>query len=107
MNMKGNEEERRGQDLSILLFPTRFKIYNTIKEAGKSLYASQIAEKIGVDRKLVSFHLSSLERAEFVTSEFGIQNDPPPTGPPKAVRYYTLTDKGDNILRELMEKIQE
>ena len=98
--------EIHAKDLSILLFPTRYNIYNTLKNSKKRLYASQIAEKIGVERKLVSFHLSSLERNGFVTSEFDVQNDPPEEGPPKAVRYYTLTDKAEKLLTELVEEIK-
>ena len=106
MGKKGNGSENSGKDLSILLFPTRYEIYRKLKEAGEPLYASEIAEKIGVDRKLISFHLSSLERHGFVTSEFGVQNKPPPTGPPKAVRYYTLTSKADTVLREFKDKLK-
>jgi len=92
------------EDISILLFPTRYNIYKVLKEAGTPLYAQQIGDKLGLDRKLVSFHLAILEQNGFVISNYGVAN--PSKGAPKAVRYYTLTEKADKVIRGFIEKFR-
>ena len=92
------------EDILVLLYPTRYEIYVTLKDAGEPLNASQISEKLGLCRKLISRHLSKLEEGGFVTSTLRVQKTP--RGPRRRVRYYKLTYKADRILREFKEKLK-
>lgn len=87
-----------------LLLPTRYRICKLLEDAPKAMYASQIAEKLALERKLVSFHLSWLEEHEFVRSEFGLAN--PANTAPKAVRYYKPTGKAKALLSKIKETIK-
>jgi tetratricopeptide (TPR) repeat protein len=90
------------EELYGLLLPSRFEIYKLL-QSGEKLYASKIAERLKMDRKLVSFHLAWLEQHGFLTSNFGLAN--PERVAPKAVRYYETTDKGGDVLNAIRELI--
>jgi DNA-binding transcriptional ArsR family regulator len=92
--------EKTIKDGVLVLHPMRWKIINALKD-GQARYIDQIAEKIGEDRQLVSFHLSTLEENGFVKSEFRILEPPHSKG--KAGRFYVLTDKFDKIRPQLIE----
>jgi len=81
----------------VLAHPTRLRIVNLLKKTERS-YASEIAKKLGIDEKLVGFHLAALSQYGFVDSEFELMN--PPKGAPKAVRYYWLTPKAEEVLSQ-------
>lgn len=85
--------ERLCEEVYILTQPTRLKIINVLKEAGEPLYIEQIAKRIkGVDRRSVSFHLTTLAQHGFVKGEYReIKAPNSPTG--KAAKYYQLTEK--------------
>jgi len=100
----GERGSRETEELSILTYPTRYDIYLTLKNSKQPMYASQIARELGIDRKLVSFHLSALEKHGFVTSDIGIAN--PENTSPKAVKYYTITDKADKIITNFIKSVQ-
>jgi len=100
--MSGKRGETEG--LSLLLYPTRYDIYLALKNSEGPMYASKIARELGIDRKLVSFHLSALEKYGFVTSEVGIAN--PEKGAPKAVKYYSPTDKADRIIDDFILSVR-
>ena len=88
----------------ILLHPVRWKIYKTLKEKGKPMYIDEIAKETSEDRRLISFHLSTLEDNEFVHSEFKVIKNPKSKG--KAGRFYNLTSKPDKALQNLTELIK-
>ncbi len=77
--------------------PTRLEILRRL--ANEKAYAAKLEELMKIDRKMVSFHLIALEKAELVTSEFALKSEP--KGRPVAVRYYQLTPKGKEILEKL------
>lgn len=85
----------------ILLHPIRWKIYQTLKEKGEPMYIDEIAKKIDEDRRLISFHLSTLEENLFVKSEFKVIKVASSKG--KAGRFYKLTSKADEIIPKLAE----
>jgi len=89
----------------ILLHPERWSIIKTLKASSSPLYINKIAEKSGVDRRLVSYHLSVLEQYGFVESEFKIIKEPQSKG--KAGRFYKLTGKVDEVLPKLAEIIKQ
>jgi predicted ArsR family transcriptional regulator len=93
-------------EASIILQPIRYRIYQELKKAGKPLYVDEVAKRLDIDRRLVSFHLATLEEHGFVTSEFkaitAAQSNP---GKGKAGRFFSLTEKADVVLRRLKKEI--
>lgn len=87
------------KDGLILLHPKRWQIYQTLKQKGEPMYIDTIAKAIRVDRRLISFHLSTLEENGFVESEFKVIEKATSKG--KAGRFYKLTPKADKVLPEL------
>jgi DNA-binding transcriptional ArsR family regulator len=96
------------KDAFELIQPTRFMIYRNLKahsasDLGSGMYAGQIAEELERDRKLISFHLAALEELGLVESDFKVTE--PTNGTPKAARYYWLTDKADQVLKEFKKQL--
>jgi DNA-binding transcriptional ArsR family regulator len=81
---------------------TRLKILNTLTRT-KKMYASNLAQDLGFERKIISFHLNSLEKVGLVKSEFGLTEDKRPA----AVRYYEITPKGKEILEKISEMLKK
>jgi DNA-binding transcriptional ArsR family regulator len=84
--------------LYVATHPIRLNILIRL-ESGK-VYASSLEAIMKVDRKVISFHLSRLEKAGLVISEYGLKTSSKTR--PMAVRYYSLTAEG----RELVKKLQ-
>jgi DNA-binding transcriptional ArsR family regulator len=84
--------------LQIVSQPTRLMILHTLTRT-KKVYASNLAEELGLERKITSFHLNALEKVDLVKSEFGLTKDKRPA----AVRYYEITPKGTEILEKISE----
>ena len=76
--------------------PVRLKILFRL-ESNRS-YASKLEMMLKVDRKIISFHLSKLEKAALVTSEYGLLTL---KTRPMAVRYYSLTIEGQKMVKNL------
>lgn len=89
----------------IVLHPERLKLYKALKESGKPLFINELAEKLGTERRLVSYHLSTLEQHGFVKSEFKVIQLPHSKG--KAGRFYQLTEKADNLIPKLIAALKE
>lgn len=81
--------------------PTRLQILHLLTDKSK-MYATQIGETLSIDRKIVTFHLSSLEQTELVKSKYGLSEDKRPV----AVKYYELTPKGKEILEQILQMIK-
>lgn len=77
--------------------PTRSSILAQLES--QKLYASKLEDKINVDRKIISFHLSKLEKAGLVASEYGLMTSSKTR--PMAVRYYSLTTEGEKMVKKL------
>lgn len=92
--------EKMVADGVLVLHPIRWKIMEALKD-GKPRYIDEIATLVKEDRRLVSFHLSTLEENGFAVSEFKIIEPPHSMG--KAGRFYKLTDKFDKIRPELIK----
>jgi DNA-binding transcriptional ArsR family regulator len=93
------------RDLLILLQPMRMRIIKVLREAGKPLYIREIADRLGEDWKIVSYHLTALADAGFVEGEFRVI-EPPKSNPRvvgKAGKFYRLTIKVDEVLNRLNE----
>ncbi len=93
-------------EASMILQPVRYKIYKALKEAGEPLYIDEIANRIKEDRRLVSFHLATLEQYGFAKSEFKVitpaKSNP---GKGKAGRFFSLTPKVEEVLKGLKKEL--
>ena len=70
---------------------TRLQILNLLLSPEiKRLYPTHMEKILGVPRRVISFHLSALEEAGLVQSEFGLSED----SRPQAVKYYSATPEG-------------
>ena len=85
------------ETIYVATHPTRSNILNQLES--QKMYASKLEEKTGVDRKIISFHLSKLEKAGLVTSEYGLMTTSKTR--PMAVRYYSLTSEGEKMVKKL------
>ena len=85
------------ETIYVATHPVRSNILNRLES--QKMYASKLEEKIGVDRKIISFHLSKLEKAGLVASEYGLMTSSKTR--PMAVRYYSLTSEGEKIVKKL------
>lgn len=83
--------------IHIATHPIRLNIL--IRLESKKVYASKLEEIMKYDRKIISFHLSKLERAGLVTSQYGLMTSSKTR--PMAVRYYSLTTEGENWVTKL------
>lgn len=89
----------------VILHPVRWKIISTLEDMGSPMYIGAVADAIGVDRRLVSFHLSTLEEKGFAKSRFAVIEEAKSLG--KAGRFYTLTPKVERVKTELVKLIRE
>jgi predicted ArsR family transcriptional regulator len=74
--------------------PIRREILSSLAEADS--YANKLADVLKLNPKVVQFHLSMLEKYDLVVGKFGLET--PPSGRPVAVKYYTLTRQGRELI---------
>jgi len=91
------------EDAYMIMHPLRRKIIEELTESPS--YTAKIARDLGMKGKerLLGFHLTILAMHGFIEGEFQLAN--PATSTPKAVKYYTLTDKTTTTLKELSAKL--
>ena len=80
---------------------TRLQILNLLTY--KKMYPTQLEKTLKIQRRVISFHLDALEKAKLVKSEFGLTED----HRPQAVRYYSITPKGKDILERLLNMLNK
>ena len=85
------------KDAHVLLHPIRFRIIELLAE--KSMHINGISKAMGEERRLVSYHLLTLEECGFVNSKYEISESPKSRG--KAIRKYWVTDKVEDVISEL------
>ena len=83
----------------LMMHPIRYRIVKEIEKSGKS-YAAKIAKNLGLERKLISYHLLTLLQHNIVTAHYGLRGEPPTDEHerPVIVRYYKLTKEAKKIL---------
>ena len=91
------------EPIYVATHPTRSNILTQLES--QKMYASKLEEKIAVDRKIISFHLSKLEKAGLVASEYGLMTSTKTR--PMAVRYYSLTSEGEKMVKKLKELLSD
>jgi DNA-binding transcriptional ArsR family regulator len=81
----------------VLLHPVRFRIVELLME--KPMHINEISKAMGEERRLVSYHLLTLEEHGFVDSRYEISEQPKSKG--KAIRKYWVTDKVEEVISAL------
>ena len=85
------------ESIHIASHPIRIQILFRLEY--EKLYASKLEEMLKHNRKIISFHLSKLERTGLITGEYGLMTSS--KSRPMAVRYYTLTPDGAKLVTKL------
>jgi DNA-binding transcriptional ArsR family regulator len=91
------------ETIYIATHPIRLNIL--IRLESEKVYASNLEAMMNVDRKVISFHLSRLEKAGLVTSEYGLRTSSKTR--PMAVRYYSLTTEGMKLVKKLQSILSD
>ena len=91
------------ETIYIATHPIRLNIL--IRLESEKVYASNLEAMMNVDRKVISFHLSRLEKAGLVTSEYGLRTSSKTR--PMAVRYYSLTTEGMKTVKKLQSILSD
>ena len=94
-------EDRLVEEAHVLLHPIRFRIVDLLAE--KPMHINAISNALGEDRRLVSYHLLTLEEYGFVDSKYEISEEPKSKG--KALKRYWVTDKVEEVISEIKKNI--
>ena len=91
---------------NILIHPIRYRIVKEIKEKQK-LYIQELAVILKINRRKVSFHLSTLSQYGFVEGNYEVMKVRRSKGRDKAAKYFRVTSKVDTVLCDIAERIRE
>lgn len=94
-------EDRLVEEAHVLLHPIRFRIVELLAE--KPMHINAISNALGEDRRLVSYHLLTLEEYGFLDSKYEISEEPKSKG--KALKRYWVTDKVEEVISEIKKNI--
>lgn len=100
--IKGAEGSARGSKaedielIHVMTHPTRYAIAQKLLEKGKS-YSSKMAGELGIERKVIDFHLSILRKYKLVHGSYELEN-PPESERAYAVMNFELTKEGKRVL---------
>ena len=92
-------EDKLVREAHVILHPIRFRIVELLTE--KPMHVSEISKTLGEERRLISYHLDTLEEYGFVTSKHEISEHPKSKG--KALRIYWATDKVGEVISQIKE----
>jgi DNA-binding transcriptional ArsR family regulator len=95
-------EEELLKDVHALLHPIRFRIVELLAE--KPMHINVISKALREERRLVSYHLHTLEEYGFLSSNYEISEQPKLKG--KAIREYRVTEKVEEVISQLKEKLK-
>ncbi len=94
-------EDSLVKEVHVLLHPMRYKIVELLVE--KPMHINEISKVLGGERRLVSYHLLTLEEHGFLSSNYEISEQPKSKG--KAIRKYRVTGKVEKVLLEFKKKL--
>ena len=94
-------EEQLILEAHVLVHPIRFRIVELLRE--NPMHINSISKALGEERRLVSYHLQILEASGFLSSKYELSAQEKSKG--KAIRRFWVTDKVDEVLGELREKL--
>ncbi len=89
------------KDVHVLLHPLRYRIAELLVE--KPMHINEISKVLVEERRLVSYHLLTLEEHGFLSSNYEISEQPKSKG--KAIRKYEVTEKVEEVISELKKRI--
>src|SRR2546425_216044 len=95
-----NDKEKK---LYVAMHPARRRIMSSLKAQSKS-YANKLADELDLNPKVVQFHLDILLKYGLVRGQFGLES--PSDGRPVAVRYFSLTNSGQELLEVVSSNIE-
>ena len=78
----------------ILTHPVRHQISKLLQKGKR--YIAEISNELGIDRKVISFHIRIMEEEGLIRTS--LERKTPPSGNPVLVRYASLTDKAKEIM---------
>ena len=81
----------------IITHPIRHEIL--VKLAEQKMFIEELAQELRVDRRLVSFHLTTLLNTGLVSGEWAVSKIPRSKG--KAARYFELTPEARKLLEQI------
>ncbi|RZN42872.1 MAG: ArsR family transcriptional regulator [Methanophagales archaeon ANME-1-THS] len=89
------------EEAHVLLHPIRFRIVELLAE--RPMHINELAKAMEEERRLVSYHLLTLEEYGFVSSKYEISEHPKSRG--KAIRKYWVNGKMEDVISELKKKL--
>jgi len=89
------------KDVHVLLHQKRYRIVELLEE--KPMHINEISNALGEERRLISYHLLTLEEHGFLSSKYEISDDAKSKG--KAIRQYWLTGKVEEVISELKRRL--
>ncbi len=94
-------DEELVADAHVLLHPIRFRIVKLLAQEPRHI--NGISKALGEERRLVSYHLLTLEEFGFVESRYEISENPKSKG--KAIRKYWTTDKVNDVIGGIKKQL--
>jgi len=94
-------EEDLVKEVYMLLHPMRYKIIALLNE--KPIHINEISKALNEERRLVSYHLRTLEEHGFLSSKYEISEQPKSKG--KAIRKYMVTGKVKEVISEFLKRL--
>jgi predicted transcriptional regulator len=90
-------DEKIVKDAHVLIHPIRFRIVALLKE--EPLHINAISSAMGMERRLVAYHLGVLEESGFLTSKYEMSEEKKSKG--RAIRKCWVTNKVDQVMSEI------
>ncbi len=84
-----------------LMQPRKKQIIKIIEGSGEPMYINEIAKKMKINHRTVSFHLTDLENFGFLKSKFQINADG------RGSRFYNITKKIYDVKQKIIEELSE
>jgi len=84
-----------------LMQPRKKQIIKIIEGSGEPMYINEIAKRMKINHRTVSFHLTDLENFGFLKSKFQINPDG------RGSRFYNITKKIYAVKQKIIEELSE
>ena len=105
MGFKREDIEESFDLAYVLLHPIRRKIVEKMMRGNSPIHIAQVAKEFEIDEKLASFHLASMLQYGLVKGEWGTAIEP--GGERRAVKYYSLTNKTEEVFEDIKKWLKE
>ncbi|MHA1744127.1 MAG: helix-turn-helix domain-containing protein [Candidatus Heimdallarchaeota archaeon] len=100
-------KEETAKKLALMLKPIRFNILEILAQTSTPLSIDSLADKIGENRAVTSFHISLLEEAGLVKGKFKIIEKPTKKKRGRVGRIYSITGDGLLLFQKLKDFLNE